>query len=99
MEPFEFLRAQDPADALAKTRGVSARFIAGGTGLLDLMKLGVEQPAPQQHRRAARVKVRNKRKQSITTTWDTGVPSPNATMRCRRTVTGTPTTSAPNLRP
>lgn len=45
MEPFEFLRAQDPADALAKTRGVPARFIAGGTGLLDLMKLGVEQPA------------------------------------------------------
>ena len=45
MEPFEFIRARDSADALAKTREAPARFIAGGTALLDLMKLGVERPA------------------------------------------------------
>lgn len=45
MEPFEFTRAHDPADALAKSREATARLIAGGTALLDLMKLGVERPA------------------------------------------------------
>ena len=45
MEPFEFTRAHDPEGALAQTRGVAARFIAGGTALLELMKLGVERPA------------------------------------------------------
>lgn len=45
MEPFEFTRAHDPADALAKSRGAAARLIAGGTALLELMKLGIERPA------------------------------------------------------
>jgi len=45
MNPFTYERATTPADAAAaamKTPG--ARFIAGGTNLLDLMKLGIESP-------------------------------------------------------
>ena len=45
MRPFTFERASDPAGAAraaADTPG--ARFIAGGTNLLDLMKLEIEQP-------------------------------------------------------
>ncbi|MEJ7807797.1 MAG: FAD binding domain-containing protein, partial [Telluria sp.] len=45
MRAFTFQRAQSPADAAAsafKTPG--ARFIAGGTNLLDLMKLEIETP-------------------------------------------------------
>ena len=52
MRPFEFLRPKDPATAvataaLAKTaqQGADVRFLAGGTTLLDLMKLNVETPA------------------------------------------------------
>jgi xanthine dehydrogenase YagS FAD-binding subunit len=44
MEPFEFLRAQNLADALAKAAAPHSHVIAGGTALLDLMKLGVERP-------------------------------------------------------
>jgi xanthine dehydrogenase YagS FAD-binding subunit len=46
MRPFTYERATSPgaaAKAAALTRG--ARFIAGGTNLLDLMKLDIEQPA------------------------------------------------------
>lgn len=46
MKAFTYERAQSPAaaaKAAALTRG--ARFIAGGTNLLDLMKLEIEQPA------------------------------------------------------
>src|SRR5436305_1471269 len=52
MHTFEFTRAEDPAAAItsaakAKTaqQGADVRFVAGGTTLLDLMKLNVETPA------------------------------------------------------
>ena len=46
MKAFTFERARSPAEAAAaaaKTRG--AKFVAGGTNLLDLMKLEIETPA------------------------------------------------------
>jgi xanthine dehydrogenase YagS FAD-binding subunit len=46
MKPFTYERARSPAEAAsaaARTRG--AKFIAGGTNLLDLMKLQIEAPA------------------------------------------------------
>jgi xanthine dehydrogenase YagS FAD-binding subunit len=52
MHTFEFIRSEDPAKAIAtasqsKTaqQGADVRFIAGGTTLVDLMKLNVETPA------------------------------------------------------
>src|SRR5439155_24882162 len=52
MHTFEFLRPADPAAAVtsaarAKTaqQGADVRFLAGGTTLIDLMKLNVETPA------------------------------------------------------
>src|SRR6202166_3899730 len=52
MQTFEFIRPADPAAAVAtaaqaKTaqQGADVRFVAGGTTLLDLMKLNVETPA------------------------------------------------------
>src|ERR1700676_4987755 len=51
MNTFEFIRPADPAAAVAiaaqsKTaqQGADVRFVAGGTTLLDLMKLNVETP-------------------------------------------------------
>jgi xanthine dehydrogenase YagS FAD-binding subunit len=45
MKPFTFERANSPAQAAAAAaRQPGARFIAGGTNLLDLMKLQVETP-------------------------------------------------------
>src|SRR5258706_12840946 len=51
MHTFEFTRAEDPAAAItsaAKSKtaqqGADVRFVAGGTTLLDLMKLNVETP-------------------------------------------------------
>jgi xanthine dehydrogenase YagS FAD-binding subunit len=45
MRPFTYERAQVPADAAAAVaRRPGARFIAGGTNLLDLMKLEIETP-------------------------------------------------------
>jgi xanthine dehydrogenase YagS FAD-binding subunit len=44
MRPFGYVRAQDLARAVAEGRAEKVRFIAGGTNLVDLMKLGVEQP-------------------------------------------------------
>lgn len=45
MKPFTYERARSPADAAASAaRQRGARFIAGGTNLLDLMKLEVEAP-------------------------------------------------------
>jgi xanthine dehydrogenase YagS FAD-binding subunit len=43
MQPFEFITAADEDAALAAA--ARARFLAGGTTLVDLMKLHVEQPA------------------------------------------------------
>jgi xanthine dehydrogenase YagS FAD-binding subunit len=51
MQIFEFLRANDASAAIAASarsntaqHGASVRFVAGGTTLLDLMKLNVERP-------------------------------------------------------
>jgi xanthine dehydrogenase YagS FAD-binding subunit len=45
MRPFTYERARDPADAArAAAERPQARFIAGGTNLLDLMKLQIERP-------------------------------------------------------
>jgi xanthine dehydrogenase YagS FAD-binding subunit len=52
MQPFEFTRAEDASRAIAaaanaKTaqQGADVRFVAGGTTLIDLMKLNVETPS------------------------------------------------------
>jgi xanthine dehydrogenase YagS FAD-binding subunit len=46
MKPFTYERVNSPADAAAAAaRTEGARFIAGGTNLLDLMKLEIETPA------------------------------------------------------
>ena len=46
MKPFTYERARTPAEAAAAaSRTAGARFIAGGTNLLDLMKLQIETPA------------------------------------------------------
>src|ERR1700692_3861962 len=52
MHTFEFVRPPDSATAVANAakaktaqQGADVRFIAGGTTLLDLMKLNVETPA------------------------------------------------------
>ena len=45
MKPFTYERASTPAEAAAAvTRTPGAKFIAGGTNLLDLMKLQIETP-------------------------------------------------------
>ena len=45
MRPFDYVRATDPA-AAARTVGANpqAKFLAGGTNILDLMKEDVERP-------------------------------------------------------
>ena len=46
MQPFTYERAATPAAAIAAFRATpGARYIAGGTNLLDLMKLQIEVPA------------------------------------------------------
>lgn len=46
MKPFTYERATSPAQAAAAVaRNPAAKFIAGGTNLLDLMKLQIEAPA------------------------------------------------------
>ena len=45
MKPFTYQRASTPVEAAAAVAGnPAARFIAGGTNLLDLMKLQIETP-------------------------------------------------------
>ena len=45
MRAFTYQRVRTPAEAAAAVAAVpGARFIAGGTNLLDLMKLGIETP-------------------------------------------------------
>ena len=51
MKPFELTRADDPGQAIAAAekantaqQGADIRFIAGGTNLVDYMKLNVEMP-------------------------------------------------------
>src|SRR4051812_967198 len=46
MKAFTFERAKTPAEAAAAAaRHPGSRFIAGGTNLLDLMKLQIETPS------------------------------------------------------
>ena len=46
MKPFTYERARTPAEAAAAAARVAgAKFVAGGTNLLDLMKLQIETPA------------------------------------------------------
>jgi xanthine dehydrogenase YagS FAD-binding subunit len=45
MKPFRYERASDIASACALAAQPAARFIAGGTNLVDLMKLQIEAPA------------------------------------------------------
>src|SRR6267142_5683111 len=44
MQSFEFRRAEDTLSAITAGARSNTRFVAGGTTLLDLMKLNVEQP-------------------------------------------------------
>ncbi|WP_374942066.1 FAD binding domain-containing protein [Sphingomonas sp.] len=43
MTPFTYARATDPANALHLT-GANAKYLGGGTNLIDLMREGVENP-------------------------------------------------------
>jgi xanthine dehydrogenase YagS FAD-binding subunit len=45
MRPFTYERATDVAGACAAASRPGAKFISGGTNLLDLMKLEIEQPS------------------------------------------------------
>jgi xanthine dehydrogenase YagS FAD-binding subunit len=46
MKPFTYERAKSPAEAAASASRVNgSKFVAGGTNLLDLMKLQIETPA------------------------------------------------------
>ncbi len=45
MKVFTYQRPGAPADAIAAARTANTKFIAGGTNLLDLMKLEIETPA------------------------------------------------------
>src|SRR4029077_15358539 len=44
MTPFRYAQADSVASACASARAPTAKFIAGGTNLLDLMKLQIETP-------------------------------------------------------
>lgn len=45
MNPFAYQRASSTPDALRAISGHDAKFLGGGTNLVDLMKLNVEHPA------------------------------------------------------
>ncbi|EJT06209.1 xanthine dehydrogenase family protein subunit M [Rhizobium sp. CCGE 510] len=45
MRTFDYVRAEDTSTAIADASTPETRFLAGGTTLLDLMKLNVERPA------------------------------------------------------
>jgi xanthine dehydrogenase YagS FAD-binding subunit len=45
MRPFTYVRAKTAAEAMSSVEQPSAKFLGGGTNLLDLMKMGVEQPS------------------------------------------------------
>src|SRR5919106_3377459 len=45
MIPFTYVKAEDTQDALQRVRDPDAVFVAGGTTLIDLMKLQVMTPA------------------------------------------------------
>ncbi|MFF8726631.1 FAD binding domain-containing protein [Streptomyces sp. NPDC015171] len=45
MRPFTYERARDARSAVAAASRAGAKFISGGTNLLDLMKLDIERPS------------------------------------------------------
>jgi xanthine dehydrogenase YagS FAD-binding subunit len=45
MIPFEYQRARSPEDAVKAIANRGAKFLGGGTNLIDLMKLDVERPS------------------------------------------------------
>jgi xanthine dehydrogenase YagS FAD-binding subunit len=45
MEPFKLFKASDAAMAINSVLPAQSKFIAGGTNLIDLMKLNIETPA------------------------------------------------------
>src|ERR1700760_2563627 len=45
MRPFEYRRAADPTEALSIAGRESARYLGGGTNLVDLMRQNIEAPA------------------------------------------------------
>ena len=45
MRPFTYERAQDSGAAVTAASRVGAKYISGGTNLLDLMKLEIERPS------------------------------------------------------
>src|ERR1700759_1909315 len=44
MEPFKFLRAENNEGAIIASLSGNTKYVAGGTNLLDLMKLYIETP-------------------------------------------------------
>jgi xanthine dehydrogenase YagS FAD-binding subunit len=44
MNAFTYVRPASPADAVLAAQGPGARYVAGGTNILDLMKIDVEEP-------------------------------------------------------
>lgn len=44
MKPFEYSRVSDDKAAVAAAQAANAKFLGGGTNLVDLMKLEIEQP-------------------------------------------------------
>ena len=44
MEPFKFTRAQDNNAAISLVTPRETKFVAGGTNIIDLMKLNIEKP-------------------------------------------------------
>jgi xanthine dehydrogenase YagS FAD-binding subunit len=44
MEPFKFIKAQNNNNAILAASVADAKFIAGGTNIIDLMKLDIEKP-------------------------------------------------------
>src|ERR1700719_4887921 len=45
MDPFQYTRPATVNDAMTSVKASGAKFVAGGTTLIDLMKLNVERPA------------------------------------------------------
>ena len=45
MEPFKFIKAVDNNSAVLSASAAGAKFIAGGTNMVDLMKLNIEKPS------------------------------------------------------
>ncbi|HEX6454593.1 MAG TPA: xanthine dehydrogenase family protein subunit M [Trebonia sp.] len=45
MNPFTYTKAGDPADALRRGAAEGARYLGGGTNLVDLMRETIEQPS------------------------------------------------------